>query len=185
VLARLPGVANPVIQVVAASASRGPNPVARALAISAAQRFGRTLLIYASDLHSQDVSVRGLSWLMSELKGEISDDKMPDSTIEALYHLRLHKGKYTPSQMNTWFAEPHKFALIVVSSPSISTEPKTLTMAGSCHGSILAVEAGRTRAEDVVAEVRQMACSGIQVLGCVLHDAPRYSIKSLWRSRSN
>ena len=173
VLARLPGVEKPMIQVISGAPSGSAMPVARALAISAAQRFGRTLLISSEDSGSHDMPARGLSWLLSELSVESADTIIPDGSVAGLYHIRHRDDLQGSAQLQGWFGEPHGISFIVVSSRAIAVEPRTIALASGCHGSILAVEAGRSRAEDVATQTQQLACAGVRVLGSVLYNAPR------------
>lgn len=172
VLARLPGVKKPMIQVIAGSPSGSAMTVARALAISAAQRYGRTLLVSPDEPGRHGGSVRGLSWLMSELSTESADAKIPDSGVARLYHMRLRSEAVETAQLQLWFAEPHDISLIVVCSQAIAVEPSTIALACGCHGSLLAVEAGRSRAEEISAQIQQLACASVRVLGSVLYNAP-------------
>ena len=176
-LARLPGVPKPIIQIISASASTSAMPVARALAASAARQYGRTLLVSYATSDGSELSVRGLSWLMSELKVADPEAEVPDGVVAGLYHLRLRGSERKTAKLAAWVSETDKFSMVVLSSPAIALDPRTLMLAAECDGSILSVAAGATRAGEVLAEARQLACAGIRVLGTVLDNAPSLFIR--------
>ncbi len=179
VLARLPGTERPVIQIVSASAGSGTGRVGHDLAAAAAASFGRTLLASPAGQDSADErAARGLSWLMTGLLGSEPDGIVPDAAVAGLYYAGLDMQQPGPvhAPVEAWLAGPQAFRMIVVESPAVAGDPRTLAVAAHCHGCILAVAAGASTQADVRAAARQLASTGTQLLGSVLHDAPVISM---------
>ena len=185
VLARLAGIDRPIVHIVAASASGDAGPVARDFAVAAATRFGRTLLVSSGPCGDREqAGVRGLSWLMNGLLGGEPDGITPDTSIPGLYYASLllnHPGPLVVP-MENWLAGPQDFRMIVVESPAVAEDPRTLAVSALCHGSVLAVSAGQTTLPDLRASVRQLASAGVALLGTVLQDAPRIGLPPLRRT---
>ena len=176
VLARLAGVERPVLQIVAACAAGDAGPVARDFAAAAATRFGRTLLVSSTPSgEPEQAGLRGLSWLMSGTLGGEPDGITPDTAVPGLYYtsLALHQPGPLDVPVASWLAGPQAFRMIVIESPAIAADPRTLAVSALCHGGVLSVSAGATTLAELRTATRQLASAGVALLGTVLQDAPR------------
>ena len=193
VLARLPGVAQPVVHVLPACAAGSASAVARVLAAAAAERFGRTLLVRAGNSEVQQPEPGGLWWLAAELPGQGPDGFgsgpetiVPDASMEGLYHARLplaDRGGIA-QKLAAWCRAEPAFRMVVVESPSATIDLAALDACLVCHGAVLAVAAGQTTLQDLRRAERQLQAAGARVLGTVLHDRPVIGLPGLRRRRS-
>jgi len=182
ILARLHGLAKPVVQVVPAMAGQTPDQVAFDLAVAASAHLGRTLLVSAGLHESPDLSgARELAWRMTRLLGGVPDTIMPDALVACLYHAQPVGGAMP---IPLWKNAAQDFQLILLDCPPIATHPQTLAAARGCDGAVLTVAAGVTRMDHLRAAQRQLASAQVPVLGTVLHDAMRMDIRPPWRKRS-
>ena len=194
VLARLPGVAQPIVHVLPACGSGSAASVAHVLAAAAAERFGRTLLVRAGSAEVQQPEPGGgLWWLPAELPGQAPEAHgngpetiVPDAGTEGLYHTRTllaDRGGIAP-KLAVWCRSEPAFRMLVVESPSATIDPAALDACLSCHGAVLAVAAGQTTLQDLRRAERQLEAAGARVLGTVLHDRPIIGLPGLRRRRA-
>ena len=190
VLARLPGVAQPVVHVLPACPAGNAFSVARVLAAAAAERFGRTLLVRAGVAETRQAEPGGLWWLAAELPGYGPDAQghgpeaiVPDAGTEGLYHTRTRLADRggIAQKLAAWCRTEPGFRMVVVESPSATIDPEALDTCLACHGAVLAVAAGRTTLQDLRRTERQLEAAGARVLGTVLHDRPIIGLPGLRR----
>ena len=193
VLARLPGVPQPVVHVLPACAAANAFSVARVLAGAAAERFGRTLLVRAGAAEVRQVEPGGLWWLAAELPGHGPDAQdhgpetiVPDAGAEGLYHTRTRLADRggIAAKLSAWCRTEPGFRMVVVESPSATIDPDALDACLACHGAVLAVAAGKTTLQDLRRTERQLDAAGARVLGTVLHDRPIIGLPGLRRRRA-
>ena len=185
VLARLTGTERPVVQFVAAAPDGQAGQVARDFAAAAATRFGRTLLVSSAACAArEEAGVRGLSWLMTGTLGGEPDGIVPDTYVAGLYYTSLALDRAGPLEVPVaaWLAGPQAFRMIVIDCPAVAADPRTLAVSPLCHGSVLAVQAGLTTLPQLRAASRQLASTGVPLLGTVLYEAP--SIGRAFRRRT-
>ncbi len=175
VLARVSTVARPIVHVVAAGGQAKPAGMALDFAAAAATSYGRTLLVSSNGGAAAEApGTRGLSWLMADFSGQPPDGLTPDTLVPGLYYASLNLARPGPPEppVAEWLAAPQAFRMIIIESPSISADPRTLATVAHGHGVVLAVAAGQTTLAEIRTASRQLAAAGIVLLGTVLHGAP-------------
>ncbi len=121
---------------------------------------------------------------MTGTLGGEPDGITPDTYVAGLYYTALALERAGPLEvpLAAWLAGPQAFRMIVIDCPAVAADPRTLAVSSLCHGSVLAVEAGRTTLPQLRASARQLASAGAPLLGTVLHDAPRIGFNPLRRA---
>ncbi len=187
VLARLPGVERPVVQIIATSHHASASQVALELAIASARQFGTTLLVAPGECAKPDMSgARELSWRMTQMLGGSQDGVLPDAVIAGLYHCQLPESGFASGvpPIGLWQASPRNYRMIVIDAPCISANPRGLASAQSCSGCVLSVAAGATRQSSLLALQRQFSSAGVPILGTVLFDAKPIRLRLPWSRRA-
>ncbi len=183
VLARLPGIQRPIVQVVAASARCTTGRVAYALAAEAAAFLGSVLLVCDSDAVAADCTgARQMAARMTQLVGGQLSLVLPDGAVAGLYHTG-HETSAGGAPIQAWLGDARSFQMILVDTPSFATSPRSLATAMVCDGCLLTVAAGLTRPADLQAALRQISGTGVRILGTVLHGAPHISAKRWFAAR--
>jgi hypothetical protein len=174
-MARLPGVDRPVLQIMAASQGTPTWRAAQALGQAAACRFGRTLLV---SCRNEPLSGPSPSALIQEpLRPRRGTGRgiIPDVVTEGLHHTHLacEPASALKQAIENWLAAPQHFRMLAIESLALCVDPCAVAMAARCHGTILAVQAGVTRLDEIRACVRQLSSAGALLIGTVLVEAPR------------
>jgi hypothetical protein len=183
VMARLPRVARPVVQVVAASPRCTTGRVAYALAAEAAAHLGVVLLVCDGGAVVNDASgARQMAARMTRLLGGQAGAVLPDGGVAGLYHTG-NESVRGAAPIEAWLEDERAFRMIVLDMPCFAASARSLATAMLCDGCLLTVAAGVTRPADVRATLRQVSGTSVPLLGTVLHEAPRIRVKRWFSGR--
>lgn len=174
-------------------AGEGKSLTAANLAVALAQTGLRTILVDANlrrpTVHElfQQQNVRGVTTAMSPDGLATAYEHTVDSGVENL-RLLLSGPQPTPGQLNAarLLTSSRVLALVdqlkahadvlVFDSPPVLEVIETTLLARSCDASLVVVEAGHTRADELLRAREALARSRVDLLGVVLNQAERPAV---------
>lgn len=191
--AALPDVSNRVVQFASAYDSEGASTIAFETAIIAAQMMGKRVLFIDTGTSQLDVYGSFSDNISTPLDTLLLSGRPPYEAIAQaagteLYVTRLRQrdGDGVPTASLTIMEQALEnlrpvFDLIVIDSPAILKDAYAIAFSKLAHGSILVVEAERTRAPVAAETKRVIESGGGRVIGSVLSNRRFYIPKFIYR----
>lgn len=189
----MPDVPSRVVQFIGSRPGEGTTTVAREFARVAALKIGkRVLLLDADRIHPNHHIYFDLGSGCSWLEG-LGDECITQKAFHKIHDSNLfvspsfNSGSFTAEIFN-WMSTPSfwdkvrpSFDLIVVDSSPLSSSPDALAIAGSVDGSILVVEAEKTRWTVAESAREKITKAGGNVIGMVFNKRRYHIPKWIYR----